>query len=463
MYSFHVLTLFPRMVTSPLEESILGKAQAAGLIGVTTHDIRAFTDDKHRTADDVPFGGGSGMVMKPEPLVRCIEDVRAAHAPDRIYLLSPSGRPFDQQMAQELAGLSSVGLVCGRYEGVDDRVTTFLDGEISIGDFVLTGGELGALVVIDAVARLLPGVLGNESSPLNESHAGEPLLEHPHYTRPRSFRGVDVPEVLLSGNHAAIARWRRQQSLVRTRNRRPDLFARLELDAADRRLLDEAKDADDASESAKNPLSPAAKPAIYLALLHHPVYNKRRETVATAVTNVDIHDIARSSRTYGLSGFYLVTPVEQQRALVAEILGHWTEGAGARHNPRRADALSRAEVVPALADVIEAITHREGKRPDVVVTGARLAGAVTSYQTLRARMTAPDASQAPVLIVLGTGWGLTSEVVDAADIRLAPIDGVDGYNHLSVRSAAAIILDRLLGEREDSDAGSRPAERRGFR
>lgn len=450
MFQFHILTLFPEMLDSPLATSILGRARQAGLIDVALHDIRTFADDRHRTADDVPFGGGSGMVMKAEPVVRCIEDVRGRFAPARTLLLSPSGRLFDQAMAQELAGCGSVALVCGRYEGVDERVARFVDGEVSIGDFVLTGGEAGALVIVDAVARLLPGVLGNAESPVRESHTGEPVLEHPQYTRPRSFRGMDVPDVLLSGNHGHIDDWRRAQALRRTRERRPDLFARLELTERDRVLLGLAPPRK-RGRSRRNHLSPETKTAIYLALLHYPVYNKAGETVATAVTNVDVHDIARSSRTFGIKGFYLVTPVEQQRALVAEILGHWTEGAGARHNPRRADAMGRAEVVASLGDAIDAITAREGRRPKVVATGARLQGDTESYEGLRARF--GKANDGPWLVLLGTGWGMTKEVIDGADIRLAPIDGVEGYNHLSVRSAAAIILDRLLGHR-GGDAGT---------
>lgn len=447
MFEFHVLTLFPEMLNSPLEQSILGKARDAGLIGFHMHDIRTYAEDRHRTADDVPFGGGSGMVMKAEPVVRCIEDVKEKHAPARTYLLSPSGRPFDQALAQELSTLGSVALVCGRYEGVDERVGAFIDGEISIGDYVLTGGELGALVIIDATARLLPGVLGNAESPVAESHTGEPVLEYPQYTRPRSFRDLDVPDVLLSGNHGQIDAWRRRQALERTRTRRPDLFARLALSERDRELLGELPPRR-RTRSRRNHLSPDAKPAIYLALLHYPVHNKTGETVATAVTNVDIHDIARSARTYGLKGYYLVTPVEQQRALIAEILGHWTEGAGASHNPRRADALSRAEVVPSLQMAVEAITAREGRRPMVVATGARLAGDIVGFDALRDRIESrADGPAASWLVLLGTGWGMTAEVIDGADLRLAPIDGVDGYNHLSVRSAAAIMLDRLLGQR----------------
>jgi tRNA (guanine37-N1)-methyltransferase len=220
--SVEVLTLFPRMVAAPLEESILGKARAAGLLRVTVTDIREFAQGKHKVTDDVPYGGGAGMVMKPEPLVAAIEKARERNPGARTILMSPQGRKFDQRAAAELA--DDLILVCGRYEGVDERVMEWIDDEISLGDFVLTGGELAALAIIDAKARLVPGVLGNDESAATESFAGEGLLEGPQYTRPPDFRGRKVPEILLSGDHARIAAWRREQALQRTRHRRPDLL-----------------------------------------------------------------------------------------------------------------------------------------------------------------------------------------------------------------------------------------------
>ena len=221
MLSVEVLTLFPRMVAAPLEESILGKARAAGLLRVQVTDIREFAEGKHRVTDDVPYGGGAGMVMKPEPLVAAIESAKQRDPSARVVLMSPQGRKFDQRVAQELP--AKLILVCGRYEGVDERVMDWIDDEISVGDFVLTGGELAALAIIDIMARLVPGVLGNAESALSESFT-EGLLEGPQYTRPPEFRGRKVPEVLLSGDHAKIAAWRRGQALQRTRARRPDLL-----------------------------------------------------------------------------------------------------------------------------------------------------------------------------------------------------------------------------------------------
>ncbi|MBP1726317.1 MAG: tRNA ((1)-)-methyltransferase [Deltaproteobacteria bacterium] len=235
-----ILTIFPEMVASPLEESILGKAIQRGLIAVRVINVRDFATDRHQTTDDRPYGGGSGMVMKVEPLVRAIRHARSADPPPaRVILLSPQGRPLSQEVAWELSRERHLTLVCGRYEGVDERVRRhFVDEEISIGDYILTGGELPALVVVDAVARLLPDVLGCSESTVEESFA-DLLLEYPQYTRPEIFEGHQVPEILLSGNHAAVRRWRRQQSLWRTWQRRPDLLKEAGLSDEDRELLAE--------------------------------------------------------------------------------------------------------------------------------------------------------------------------------------------------------------------------------
>jgi tRNA (guanine37-N1)-methyltransferase len=225
-----VFTIFPEVVTGYCGASILGRAMETGALDVRVHDLRQGADDPRRSVDDSPFGGGAGMVLMPEPLFRCVEAV--PDLPRPLYLLAPGGRVFDQAVAGELAALADgpaggFSLLCGRYEGVDQRVADHLvDGELSVGDFVLAGGELAALVVVEAVARLLPDVLGNEDSAADESFSGG-LLEYPQYTRPAEFRGWDVPAVLRSGDHGAVASWRRTQALLRTAARRPDLLERL--------------------------------------------------------------------------------------------------------------------------------------------------------------------------------------------------------------------------------------------
>lgn len=232
---FDIFTLFPDMFRGPLDESILARARERGLLEVNLYNPRDVTTDRHHVVDDYPYGGGAGMVMKPEPVFTAVERVYEAGP---VILLSPLGRVFNQSIARELAAEPRVTLLCGHYEGIDERVREHLvTDEISLGDFVLTGGELAAMVIVDAVARLLPGVLAPGSTD-EESHTAG-LLEYPHYTRPPEYRGWRVPEVLLSGNHGAIARWRRRESLRRTRALRPDLFSRLELTTLDHKLLAE--------------------------------------------------------------------------------------------------------------------------------------------------------------------------------------------------------------------------------
>ncbi len=239
-----ILTLFPRTCEGYLGESILGRARESGRVVVTVVDVREYADGRHRVTDDAPYGGGAGMVMKPEPLTRAVEAARERLPGARVVLTSPRGARLEQGTVERLARAGRLVLVCGRYEGIDERVRAVVDEEVSLGDFVLTGGELAALAIIDAAARCIPGVLGNESSAGNESHAGEGgLLEHPHFTRPPVFRGMQVPEVLLSGDHRKIERWRRRESLRATRDRRPDLFGRLALTDDDRRLLEADDDA----------------------------------------------------------------------------------------------------------------------------------------------------------------------------------------------------------------------------
>jgi len=242
--NFEVLTLFPGTLAAPLNESIMKRAREKGLLNVTVRNIRDYTEDKHKTADDSPYGGGAGMVLKPEPIFKAFEAIASEYPGDELLtiLLSPQGRPFDQQRAERLAEEKRrIVLLCGHYEAIDERVIEALvDEELSIGDYVLTGGELAALVVIDAAARLLPGVLGDEESAYRDSF-GDGLLDHPHYTRPAEYRGMKVPDVLLSGNHADIEKWRRREELKATLMKRPDLLERTDLAEEDRKILEELK------------------------------------------------------------------------------------------------------------------------------------------------------------------------------------------------------------------------------
>ena len=266
----HIITIFPDFFRGPLDYGIVRRAREAGLVKIAIHDLRVFTRDRHRTVDDRPFGGGEGMVLKPEPIFECVESLNVAAGEDRraakesVVLLSAQGERFDQKLASELAQLERMVLICGRYEGVDERVGMFLaDREISIGDYVLSGGELGAAVIVDTVTRLIPGAVGNEASTRQESFftgarlteemadksvrptqpdstcASGGLLDYPHYTRPADFRGLKVPETLVNGNHEEIRRWRKRAALEKTLRNRPDLLERGRLTAEDRELLAE--------------------------------------------------------------------------------------------------------------------------------------------------------------------------------------------------------------------------------
>ncbi|MGH9522011.1 MAG: tRNA (guanosine(37)-N1)-methyltransferase TrmD [Terriglobales bacterium] len=266
---FDLITIFPDFFRGPLDYGIVRRARESGLVEINVHDLRAFTKDKHRTVDDRPFGGGEGMVLKPEPIFDCLEGagISAKDKRDRrrqsVVLLSAQGEVFHQRMAAELSKLERVTLICGRYEGVDERVAEYLaDREISVGDYILSGGELPAAIIVDAVTRLIPGALGNEASAKTESFASAAaqhklpvdasgnrvpdstisaggLLDYPHYTRPAEFRGMKVPEPLVNGDHEAIRRWRRRKALEKTLRNRPDLLDAVELSAEDRELLDE--------------------------------------------------------------------------------------------------------------------------------------------------------------------------------------------------------------------------------
>lgn len=274
MTQFHILTIFPDFFRGPLDYGIVRRAREARLVEITVHDLRAFTRDRHRTVDDRPFGGGEGMVLKPEPMFECVESLGIAarearpKARESVVLLSPQGELFNQGVAEELAGTERLVLICGRYEGVDERVSAFLaDRDLSVGEYVLSGGELGAALIVDAVTRLIPGALGNEASAQQESftrsqHPSKPetglpgapgasaagngpsstcasggLLDYPHYTRPAEYRGMKVPETLVSGNHEEIRRWRRRTALQKTVRNRPDLLERVALSAEDKEFI----------------------------------------------------------------------------------------------------------------------------------------------------------------------------------------------------------------------------------
>ena len=424
----NLITLFPEYFDSPLSCGLMQKAREGGLVDFQLFNPRDAATDKHRTVDDSPYGGGPGMVMALAPLV---DTLRKIPKPGRILLMAPAGRPFAQALARNLAADMVAGtpltLISGRYEGIDSRLLElFPITPVSVGDYVLNGGEAACLNVIESVCRLLPGFMGHENSGEEESFSHS-LLEYPHYTRPENFAGHIVPEALTAGNHARIAAWRRQESLRITLWRRPELLDAAPLNATDLACL-------------QNLPRLSLGRNLHLALVHYPVLDKDKNSLAVSLTNLDIHDIARSSCCYGLGGYYVVTPLQDQQRLLAELLAHWTTGAGSRSNPDRTEALRLVIAANNVAEVIAQVEARCGERPLVLGSSARPEGALT-YRDVREALT-----KRPVLLLLGTGHGLAPTVLEKCDGVLRPLRGASGYNHFSVRSAAAVILDRILGD-----------------
>ena len=456
-----IVTLFPECFDGPLSCGLMQRAREAGIVELSFRNPRDAARDRHRTVDDRPYGGGPGMVMLPGPMAETLRALgfgpRGAAQPGRLLMLAPKGRVFDQAMARELAaearacaerpgvasadiptgsGLADVctdapclTLICGRYEGLDARIEELFPVEpVSVGDFVLNGGEAAALCLLEAVCRLLPGYMGHEESGDEESFSAG-LLEYPHYTRPEGFEGLRVPDALRSGDHGRIALWRRQASLAQTLETRTALLNDAPLSADDRAFLR---------------LLSVERPGrnLYCALVHYPVLDREGRTVAVSLTNLDVHDIARSARTYGLGGYYVVTPLEDQRELLEGIVAHWTDGPGKRGNPDRDRALSLVRGCAGVEEAVRDITGRTGERPLLVATTAREPGAgvpVMGFAALAGAL-----RERPVLLLFGTGHGLSPEL--DCDAFAPPLRWHGGYNHLSVRAAVAIMLDRILGD-----------------
>lgn len=377
------------------------------------------------------------MVARIEASVAAVEQAKKRNPSAKVILFTPRGRPLSQELVRKLnaevsidaqkqnSGTPGFILYCSRYEGVDERFAqNWVDYEISVGDAVYMGGEVPAMAFIEASSRLIPGVLGNESSIAEESfELGG--IEYPQFTKPREYRGLEVPEVLLSGNHAEIAKWRKEKSIVDTSLRRPDLLSKV-----------------DFSRNRESKKSPQKLPPIYVGLIHHPVVDKQGKIITSSITNLDVHDIARSAKTFNLNGYFVIHPSRILRALVSKVCEHWSSSAGLEYNSNRSEALSTIFSESNIDDAVSRIESMHGVLPRIVITSARVVQRSISYSDFRKLL---PSIEEPVLILFGTGWGLHQSVLDRADYRLNPIWGPGDYNHLSVRAAAAIILDRLFG------------------
>lgn len=428
-----VLTVFSELYKPFLGTSLIKRAQENGLISVDLDEFFSFVEPKERI-DAPTFGHGPGMLIKPVVVQKAIEAKEKSSGGAFKIFFSPQGIKLDQcvvaQIARHAQEKGHLMLVAGRYEGMDARVEeVYADMTISVGDFVLMGGDLAALTVLESVLRLVPGVVGKSESVMDESFTG-PFVEYPHYTEPVIWKGYEVPEVIRSGNHAAINKWRLHCAARKT--------AIHHFDWLRTRVLDD-KQLHVAQEYI---------PHHYTALLHNDVLiSDDKKPGTTSVTSLDIHDIARSSKTYGIKGYFIVTALIDQQKIVRRLLDFWMSE-GIEYNASRHEAVKQVSVANNLDEVVAVIELLEGKKPLVIATSAR---EIEHHQVIsfydQEKVWALDR---PVLFIFGTGRGLTEERLLASDFLLKPVKSFSDYNHLSVRSAVAVVLDRWLGINEMS-------------
>lgn len=427
-----ILTVFPDLYTCFLETSLVRRAQEAELVKIQTHGFMSFVPPKQRI-DSPTFGPSAGMLIRPDVVQKAIDASEQQDGKAVKIFFSPHGKKLDQPLLQSLADRlqqqKHLMFIPARYEGMDARVEEYYADEIiSMGDFVLMGGDIPAMMVIEGLLRLVPGVIGKQESIERESFRG-PFVDHPEYTAPVDWNGLQVPEIVRSGHHAAIEAWRQEQAAQRTVLSHFEWLRSAKMTPAERDLAEQYI------------------PSHYVALMHADVMVRGSEQVGTtSVTSIDIHDIARSAKTYGLKQFFIVTPLKDQQHIVKTLLDFWQKGAGFAYNESRFEALKEVDLVESLDQVIAEIEKKEGKKPLLIVTSAR---EMSSIPTISYDDQATVwAHQRPVLLILGTGGGLSQELMDRCDYRLKPLVGFSNYNHLSVRSAAAVIFDRWLGIHE---------------
>ncbi len=423
-----ILSVFPDLYDSFLNTSLIGRAREAGVIACDIDSYASFVAPGVRI-DAPTFGHGAGMLIKAEVVQKAVETKEAQHGKAFKVFFSPHGKKLDQalvrSMAHKVAACGHLMLLPARYEGMDARIEEeYADEIISVGDFVLMGGDLPAMMLLEAVLRFIPGIVGRAESVEHDSFTGA-LVDHPEYAEPVVWKGREVPAVIRSGNHAAMQEWREEQAIERT------LLGHFDWLRASR--MDE-----DLRKRVRRKI-----PSHYAVLMHDQVLvGPENKEGTTSITSIDIHDIARSTRTFGVEQFFLVSSLEDQQKIAQKLLDFWHGDVGIGYNPSRHDALKDVRIIGSLADVIEKIKSKTGQDPLLVVTSAREWPQKTiSYYDQEVVWR----SGRPVLFVFGTGRGLSNQVMEQADFVLLPIEGFADFNHLSVRSAVATVLDRWLG------------------
>lgn len=429
MINFNIITLFPDFFSSPLQTSLMGRALQKKLVNFTFINPRDFSDLPHRHVDDRPFGGGPGMLMQLAPMLKALDSIERSGP---ILQMSPDGRPFDADLASKLANYNNISLICGRYEGIDARLANFYPvEEISLCQAILNGGETAALAIIEAVCRFLPGFLGKDESSKDETFSAG-LLEYPQYTRPETFRGQAVPSVLLEGNHAHIARWRREASLQKTLFRRPEMLEKAALDEKDAAYLRSLP-----RERIGRNLS--------FCLCHYPVRLEQGRIGSASLTNLDVHDIGRISRSYGMGPFYILLNMQEQRDILDGILAHWRDAANPETHADRKRALELVCPVANFTELEEKARAYYGVMPTYIASSANWPEARDSAPLLTPEDVRGLCRHSPAIILLGTARGLDLKSLAFKYRLLRPLRFLD-ENHLSVRAAAAIMADRIMGD-----------------
>jgi tRNA (guanine37-N1)-methyltransferase len=424
-----LITVFPELYDAFLKTSLMGRSQEKSLVHYDISSYFSYVSPKERI-DAPTFGPGPGMLLRPDLVEQFVNQKEAQHGRAFKIFFSPQGQKLDQpllnhivQKAQETKHLM---LFPARYEGMDARVEQeYADLVISLGDFVIMAGDLPAMVLLEGIVRLLPGVVGNKESIERESFAG-PFVDYPEYTMPVSWKGHEVPELIRSGNHEKIAQWRQEKAAQKTVKYHFEWLRSFPITIQQR-------------EVAQKYIPPH-----YCVLMHDQVLLPGNQVGTTSVTSLDIHDIARSARTYGLKGYFMVTPLVDQQKIANRLLDFWKTGVGVEYNRHRHEAVKSVNVVDSLELVIAEIEKLEGKKPLLVATSARTdehAASLISYYD-QSKVWHEDR---PVLLIFGTGHGLAPSIIQRCDFLLLPVEGFSDFNHLSVRSAAAIVFDRWLG------------------
>ncbi|MGZ6251198.1 MAG: tRNA (guanosine(37)-N1)-methyltransferase TrmD [Candidatus Chromulinivorax sp.] len=424
-----VLTLFPDLYKPFFDASLIKHAQEKGIITCKTYNFLSYVPPKVRI-DDTTFGHNAGMLLKPDVVQAAVEDAERHHGKAYKIILSPQGKVLTQPRLQELykriENHQHVMLIASRYEGLDDRVESYYADElISVGNFVVMGGDIPAMLLMEGLLRYVPGVVGKEESVQCDSFSGA-FLDYPEYTRPIVWQGMHVPEIVRSGNHAAIDTWRQEQAAMRTVKKHFNWMRSQPLNQGELKLIRKYI------------------PSHYVALMHNDIDLKEGRVGYTSVTSIDVHDIARSSTTYGIKTYFIVTAVVDQQKLVEKMLSFWVdEQIGGQYNGNRHQAVRSVALKPELDDVIAAIEAQEGCKPIIIGTSARnsdIANMITYFD-----QDVVWQQNRPVLFLFGTGSGMSSKLLDRCDYMLPPLQGFSDFNHLSVRSAVAIILDKWLG------------------